>query len=300
MTAAAIDVGTNSVRMLVQNEQQVLARELEITRLGEGVDANHILRDEPIGRTIAVVKRFVERARALGAGQLVVAATAAVRDSKNKSAFVRAVFEQTGLSTQVLSGAEEATLSFAGACSSFDPSVLKVVIDIGGGSTELAAGRGAVSNSVSTQAGSVRLTERHIRNDPPSDEELSNVRADVAHQLRAGALMIAGQLEEPEPPIVIGVAGTFTTLCGLILGLDRYDRDRIHRSVITLGQVERMRAVLARMTTSERARSAVITPGRADVIVSGSVIVEESLKAFGASEVTISETDILDGLIASI
>ncbi|MHB8511571.1 MAG: Ppx/GppA phosphatase family protein [Actinomycetota bacterium] len=299
MIVAAIDVGTNSVRMLLLSEREELQRTLEITRLGKGVDSSRTLQPESIDRTIKAIERFVEDARSAGADRIVIAATSAVRDANNRDAFIDSVRDRTGVDVRVLDGKEEAALSFRGAAGSFDPSIEKVVIDIGGGSTELIVGSSDVRASISIDCGSVRLTERHVQNDPPLNKELEAVRSDARELLQAGSSGILSSIGG-SAPMVIGVAGTFTTLAGFALRLDRYDRDRTHAYELTAPMIRSCRERLSNMTVAEKARNPIITPGRADVIVTGAIIAEEALSILEADLVVISETDILDGLAATL
>lgn len=300
---AAIDVGTNSVRLLVAGSDGDLDRSLTITRLGEGVDARRTLQPEPMRRTIEAIARYADRARQLGVpeGRVRACATSAVRDAANRDEFLAAVRDAAGIPLECISGDEEAALSFAGAAGSFDPAAPKMVIDIGGGSTEFVAGDDRVRAAISTDVGSVRLTERHITADPPPAEGRVAVRADadeaVVDALRAVEPALRAMGGEP---VLIGVAGTITTIAAIALGLPGYDRDAIHRHVLSRETVAEIRARLAGMTSDQRRTLPAMPRGREDVIVAGAIVLEAAMDGFGFGSVIVSETDILDGIAASI
>ncbi|MFM8999211.1 MAG: DUF501 domain-containing protein [Actinomycetota bacterium] len=297
---AAIDQGTNSTRLLVLGEAVPggpaveLARDMEITQLGRGVDGNGRLYLDAIARSYHAVGRFARRAEVLGASRVVVSATSAVRDAENRDEWLRWMRKLGPLvEAEVLSGDAEAARTFAGAIADAPGDGPFLVIDIGGGSTEFVLGdRDGVRAATSTQMGSVRLTERCVRSDPVTPGELDALRDEV-HRV----------LEEVERAVpvraartVLAVAGTTTTVQGIALGLPRYDPDLIHGSKLTLDDA---RAVLARLAAEDReARAAhpVMPRGREEVIVAGAVILVESLARFGFDGVTVSEHDILDGL----
>jgi exopolyphosphatase / guanosine-5'-triphosphate,3'-diphosphate pyrophosphatase len=300
---AAIDQGTNSCRLLVLEPglegapPTELARDMVITRLGRGIDRTGRFDPESLARTVEVLATYGRRARALGAERIRVAATSAVRDAADRDTFAEAVRAQVGVDPEVVSGEREAGLSFLGATSRLDPATAPgpyLVQDIGGGSTEFVVGSrpGVAGGAVSTQMGSVRLTERLIRHDPPSRQDLDAVRREVDR-------VLDGVLEEIDPgPIgtAIAVAGTATTLRSVALDLDRYDPDRIHRTWLGRAEVDALLARLASMTNAERAALPTMAPGRGDVIVAGTVILSATMARLGLSRVLVSETDILDGL----
>jgi Exopolyphosphatase len=301
---AAIDQGTNSIRLLVVEpppheggDPTELSRDMVITRLGQGVDRTGRISSDLLRRTVDVLARFSRRARALHADRIRVAATSAVRDAENREEFAAAVLELTGAELEVISGEREAGLSFMGGTHGLDRVTAPppyLVLDIGGGSTELVVGSesGRVERAISTQMGSVRLTERYIRHDPPASDELAQL---------AGAVDETLDEAEADVPIhdartLIAVAGTATTLQAIALGLDRYDPEAIHRTWLRLGTAERVLADLVRMSTSERAALPVMAPGRGDVIVAGAVILTTVMRRSGFDRALVSETDILDGL----
>jgi exopolyphosphatase/guanosine-5'-triphosphate,3'-diphosphate pyrophosphatase len=301
---AAIDQGTNSIRLLVvepperpDGDPGELARDMVITRLGMGVDRTGRIDPEALERTVAVLAGYGRRARALGAERIRVSATSVLRDASNGEAFAAAVAEHTGESLQVIDGEREAALSFLGATRGLDPSLAPspyLVLDIGGGSTEFAIGRepGRIDRATSTQMGSVRLTERFVRTDPPSDGELAELTRGVEEILdQVGQLVPIGDART-----FVAVAGTATTLQAIALDLTRYDPEAIHRTWLTRADVERVTATLVRMTNAQRAALPVMAPGRGDVIVAGALILSDVMRRFGFERALVSETDILDGL----
>jgi exopolyphosphatase / guanosine-5'-triphosphate,3'-diphosphate pyrophosphatase len=303
---AAVDQGTNSVRLLVAEPDgeggfTELGRDMVITRLGQGVDGTGRLAADALQRTTEVLERYARRARALHAERIRVGATAALRDAANAEAFARRVRELTGSEPEVVSGEKEAELSFLGATRGLAEAELGVtppylVLDIGGGSTEFVLGAERPSAALSTQMGSVRLTERFLTTDPPSEEELGALRKAVGETLDE----VERWISVADTRTLVPVAGTATTVRALALGLDFYDPERIHRTRLSLADTERVVARLVAMTTPERAALAVMAPGRADVIVAGATILVEVMRRFGFEQALVSETDILDGLVYEI
>jgi exopolyphosphatase/guanosine-5'-triphosphate,3'-diphosphate pyrophosphatase len=300
---AAIDQGTNSIRLLVVeppiatgDDPTELARDMVITRLGQGVDRTGRIDPVALARTIVVLANYCRRARALDADRIRVAATSAVRDAENRDGFAAAVRGHAGSELEVISGEREADLSFLGGTRGLPDDVASpyLVLDIGGGSTEFVMGRlrGEAEHAISTQMGSVRLTERFVSSDPPDPRELSALQ-----------LAVADVLDEAESHVPIGdartlvaVAGTATTLQAIALGLERYDPEAIHRTWLSLEEAERVLSTLVGMTSAERAALPVMAPGRGDVIVAGGVILVIVMRRFGFDRALVSETDILDGL----
>ncbi len=272
---AAIDQGTNSCRLLVVEpglardaDPTELARDMIITRLGKGIDATGRFDPEALAATEAVLARYCRRARALGAERIRVGATSAVRDAEDRDTFLAVVREHAGSDPEVIDGAHEAALSFLGGTHGLDAADGPfLVLDIGGGSTEFVVGArpARADRALSTQMGSVRLTERVLAADPPAAKELEAARAEIARVLdeAAAAVPIA------QARTFVSVAGTATTLQAIALGLARYDPDRIHRTWLSLGDAEGVLADLTAMTNAERAALAVMAPGRGDVIVAG-------------------------------
>jgi exopolyphosphatase/guanosine-5'-triphosphate,3'-diphosphate pyrophosphatase len=301
---AAIDQGTNSIRLLVLEPPPPedpslapteLARDMQITRLGQGVDQTGRLDPDALARTIEVLGSYARRARALGAERIRVGATSAVRDAENRDEFARAVRDLTGSDLEVITGEREAALSFLGGTRGLDPAEGPFLVqDIGGGSTEFVLGRepGIAEHAISTQMGSVRMTERYLRHDPATEAELTALEA-----------AIDGVLAEAEATVPIrdaktfvAVAGTATTVQAVALDLPRYDPDLIHRSWLTRHDVEQVLRRLAAMTNAGRAGLAVMAPGRGDVIVAGAAILVMAMRRFDLERALVSETDILDGL----
>jgi exopolyphosphatase / guanosine-5'-triphosphate,3'-diphosphate pyrophosphatase len=298
---AAIDQGTNSTRLLVleprgrDEDPLEMARDMRITRLGKDVDRTGRLAPESIERTLGVIARFARRARALHAERIRLGATSAVRDASNQEELFEPVRLLIDGEPEVIDGEREAALSFLGGTRGLDPANGPfLLVDVGGGSTEFVFGRAptVVDHALSTQMGSVRLTERVRPSDPPSDDDLGAfhelIEAQLEHVERAVPLRDARTL--------VAVAGTATTLQACALGLERYDPDVIHRSTLTLEDAERTLRELAAMSNEERAAIPVMPPGRGDVIVAGARILVDTMRRFGFDEALVSETDILDGL----
>ncbi|MDX6412648.1 MAG: exopolyphosphatase / guanosine-5-triphosphate,3-diphosphate pyrophosphatase [Gaiellaceae bacterium] len=293
---AAVDLGTNSTRLLVADVDDGkvtdVARESRITRLGEAVDERRRLLPVPIARARNVLSDFRRTAESLGAERTLAIATSAVRDAENGEAFLGEVEWSYGFTTRLLSGHEEAMLMFRGVTSERKLDGGTTIIDIGGGSTELVAGGpDGVRWHESLDIGSVRITERFLASDPPSAAELAAASTAVRALL---AERIPDEIRS-DTRSAVGVAGTITSIAGLALGLDEYDRDRIHGfhlSVAALGaQLER----LASVPVAERRTLRPLDPDRAPVIVGGALIARELLAYFSLDELEVSERDILDG-----
>jgi exopolyphosphatase/guanosine-5'-triphosphate,3'-diphosphate pyrophosphatase len=293
---AVVDLGTNSIRLLVASEGErgsleEFARDMVITRIGAGVDETGRLDPSALDRTLAVLRRYAARARALHADSVLVSATSAVRDVRNREGLERAVRRLAGAPLRVIDGEHEARLSFDGATGGLDLPTPFLVVDVGGGSTEIAFGGENVDAAASVPVGSVRLTERFVRHDPPSPNELASVRAEVRRALEHAPMALAR-----EAATVVAVAGTATTVQGIALGLDRWDPEATHRTWLSLADASRVAEVLAGMTTAERAAIPVMPPGREDVIAVGAVVLSEIMAVLRVDRVLVSETDILDGL----
>lgn len=300
MRLAAIDVGTNTVRLLVADRLGPgplihLDRGLEITRLGRGVDAEGRLDPDAMGRTLDAVRRYAEAAEAAGAERLRVAGTSALRDAANAEEFLDAVREATGREVEILSGAEEGRLAFLGATRDAGPGPF-CVCDIGGGSTEITRGSEAAEALRSLDVGSVRLRERCLRSDPPSADEVDEARRVVRESLD-GALPELG-LEGDEQ--LVGVAGTVTTLAALVGGVRVYDPERIHGARIGAEAVRSWSERLLGMRVEEIKALPSMQPGRADVISAGVLVLVEVMDRLGAPDLIVSERDVLDGLILDI
>jgi exopolyphosphatase/guanosine-5'-triphosphate,3'-diphosphate pyrophosphatase len=287
---AAVDLGTNSTRLLVadvdENRLEEVERRLTITRLGEGVDERRRLLPVPIARVRNTLAEYRRELEALGATRTLAIGTSAIRDAENGEAFLGEIEWSYGFETLLLDGDEEAALMLRGVGAGWDaPLDGALVIDIGGGSTELVqAANGVKPLAVSLDIGCVRVTERFLASDPPT-----------RHELDEAAVYVRSLLPARDPRAAIGVAGTVTTLATLDLGLDEYDPERTHGHRIPADSVERELERLAAMTTEERARVPGIEPGRAPVIVAGVLILREILRAYDLDEVEVSERDILHG-----
>jgi exopolyphosphatase / guanosine-5'-triphosphate,3'-diphosphate pyrophosphatase len=298
---AVIDQGTHSCRLLVverdpRGEPIELASDMIITRLGQGVDATGALHPDALARTGFVFARYCRRARALNARSIRVAATSAVRDASNRDLFVEMVRRHAQTDPEVIDGQEEARLSFLGGTRGLDPADGPfLLVDIGGGSTEFVVGRepGTAEHRVSTQMGSVRLTERFISTDPPDGGALATMRREIGDRLDEAELAV------PEVHVArtfVSVAGTATTIQAIALGLSRYDVEATHRSWLSAEDAARVVGELASMTTPERAALPVMAPGRGEVIVAGGEILVAALRRLGFERTLVSETDILQGL----
>lgn len=292
----AIDLGTNSTRLLVAEPRRgrlvELARDMVITRIGRGVDRTGRIDPESLRRTLEVIERYGRRARALHASTVRVGATSAVRDAVNREGLVDAVRDLTGAELEVITGDQEAALSFLGALTGIDRPAPYFVLDIGGGSTEFVLGTERPEAAVSTQMGGVRLTERIVRHDPPTQQERAALVAAVEEIVADAERVVPARRART----MVAVAGTATTTQAIALGLDSHDPEAVHGSMLTRRAAEDVLERLASMTTAERAALAVMPPGREDVIVAGATILVTVMRLLGFEEAMISETDILDGL----
>jgi exopolyphosphatase / guanosine-5'-triphosphate,3'-diphosphate pyrophosphatase len=300
LRVAVLDIGTNSTRLLIADadaasgDVRELDRRSTVTRLGEGVDSTGRLSDEAIGRVRKALDEYRAAIDAAGGVEAMPAVlTSAVRDAANGAEFTELVRATYGFDAKTIPGDEEARLSYLGAAGRRADGGELVVVDIGGGSTELIVGEGAsVSFHVSTQAGVVRQTERHIHHDPPQREELDALAAEaratfadsVPEELRAAAEQM------------IGVAGTATSVGAIDLELEPYDPERVHGHVVTLAATEAIRDRLASMTDAQRREVPGLHPDRAPTIVAGCVLLVEALQMFGLERFEVSEADILHGV----
>jgi exopolyphosphatase / guanosine-5'-triphosphate,3'-diphosphate pyrophosphatase len=298
MNVAVVDIGSNSTRLLVAERDNghitELVRESEVTRLGAGVDADGRLSDDGMQRVYDTLGRYREQIDAHDCESAVAVLTSAVRDSANGQEFSDTVRERYRLEPHVLTGDEEARLTFLGATSERDPADRQptLVLDIGGGSTELVIGSGhTVDFHVSTQAGVVRQTERHLHTDPPTDEELEQLGGD-ARAIIADAVPEARRRGVEH---AIGVAGTATSLAAIAQRLDPYDPERVHGYQLARDEARRILGELAAIPVAERRQVAGLHPDRAPTIVAGVVIFLAVLDLFGLDEIEISEHDILRG-----
>jgi exopolyphosphatase/guanosine-5'-triphosphate,3'-diphosphate pyrophosphatase len=297
MNVAAIDIGTNSVRLLIADEAgHEIERPMRITRLGQGVDVTGALAAEAIARTVAVLDEYHALIERAGVKRIRATATSAARDASNSQAFFDAAEGALGVRPELLSGDEEARLSFEGATHGLARSQAPfLVIDLGGGSTEFVLGTAKPAAKLSTQMGCVRMTERHLKTDPPTTEELESCFADVRRELAK----VRRVVNPAQARTVVGLAGTVTALSAIQLGLTRYDATRTHHSRLTREQVEALFARLSAATVAER-RKMLAEPARAEVIVGGAAVLLTILRELAIDELLVSERDILDGLAASL
>ncbi|MEV5411491.1 Ppx/GppA phosphatase family protein [Thermopolyspora sp. NPDC052614] len=305
---AAVDCGTNSVRLLIADVSGDglvdIERRMEIVRLGEGVDRTGRLAPQALARTFAAMRGYAKLIEDHAAGERVpvrVVATSATRDAANRDEFTAGVRDVFGVDPEVVTGEEEARLSFAGATADLPAGTAApyLVVDIGGGSTEFIVGSGAgVEGALSVDIGCVRLTERHLKDagDPPSAEAVDAVAADIEAAL--------DRVERAVPVrgarTLIGLAGSVTTVAGISLGLPAYDASRIHHARVPAERVHEISARLLAMTHDERAAIPVMHPGRVDVIGAGALILDRIVRRYGFAEVVTSEHDILDGIAYSV
>jgi exopolyphosphatase/guanosine-5'-triphosphate,3'-diphosphate pyrophosphatase len=302
--AAAIDCGTNSIRLLIADIDHAagtaidVVREMVVVRLGEGVDSTGVFAPAALDRTFAACADYAVLLRDAGSPPLRFVATSASRDVSNREEFVAGVAGILGVEPQVISGQEEGALSFAGATTGI-PSEARapfLVVDIGGGSTEFVLGSGYPTHRTSVDIGCVRMTERHMTADPPTPAQVAAATADIdAAIARAGAVVPFAQAAT-----LVGLAGSVTTVAALALGLPEYDAAVIHHSRIPAAEVRRVSDELLVMTRAERAALPVMHPGRVDVIGAGALVLRRIVDATGVAEVLVSEHDILDGVAWSV
>src|SRR5271166_2177008 len=312
---AAVDCGTNSLRMLLAEvdpgraELTDVARRMEIVRLGQGVDKTGRLAPEALRRTIAVLRDYADIIARSGVQPVRMVATSATRDADNAAEFVRLVKEVLGVTPEVLTGAEEAVLSFTGATAELAAGPDRgpfLVTDIGGGSTEFVLGsptRAFVSGSaapavhgISVDVGCVRLTERHLHGDPPTGLQVAAAIADIDAALDT----VAATVPVRQGRTLIGLAGSVTTIAAIAMGLSAYDAARIHHARVSADDVHAVTRGLLAQTRTARAAVGVMHPGRVDVIGGGALVLDRLMERFGFSEVLVSEHDILDGMAWSL
>ena len=303
---AAVDIGTNSTRLLVADVDgegadaalRPIERTMRITRLGAGVDAERTLRADAIERTASVLREYGATIEQLGATRVRAAATSASRDARNRDEFFNAATEALrGVRPELLSGDEEAALSFLGATAGLREPTPYLVVDVGGGSTEFVVGTDKPEGLISIDIGCVRLTEQFLQSDPPEPEELSNAVSAVRDHLADVGREVPGVAGAAT---LVGVAGTVTTLAAIELGLTTYDPNVVHHFRLSRQAAEDVFRTLATEPIAQRRHNPGLDPGRVDVIVGGAVIVVSILRHFGFAEMLVSETDILDGLARSL
>jgi exopolyphosphatase/guanosine-5'-triphosphate,3'-diphosphate pyrophosphatase len=301
MRVAAIDCGTNSIRLLIAdidgNNFREIVRDMEIVRLGQGVDETGQFHPDAIARTLAAVDKFAAEIAKRGVEKIRFCATSATRDATNRHLFVDGVRERLGIELEVITGEEEAALSFAGAIKDLDPSNGPfLVVDIGGGSTEFVFGTSTVEAARSVNIGCVRMTERHFASDPATAQQIELARTDI----QAAIAQAAAVVPITKAKTLVAVAGTATTVAAAALDLPEYDRYAIHLSRISAQQTHDAATMFATSTREQRLSLGYMHPGRVDVIAAGSLVLSEIMKATGASEFVASESDILDGMAFSL
>ena len=306
---AVIDCGTNSIRLLIADIDPErarltdIAREMKIVRLGEGVDRTGRLSEAALDRTIGALREYTDLIDQARPQAVRMVATSATRDAENSQEFVDRVKEVLGVAPEVVSGDEEAQLSFTGAtrelagaaAGQFPPPYL--VTDIGGGSTEFVLGGPAgVSGGRSVDIGCVRMTERHLHGDPPSPAEVAPATADIDDAIA----VVAANVPVHQAKTLIGLAGSVTTVAGIALGLGHYDSIRIHHSRVPAERVHEIAGQLLGQTRAQRAAIGVMHPGRVDVIGAGALVLDRIMIRLGFAGVLVSEHDILDGIAWSL
>ncbi|MED7929656.1 Ppx/GppA phosphatase family protein [Nonomuraea sp. LP-02] len=313
MRVAAVDCGTNSVRLLIADvgDDQIddVERRMEIVRLGQGVDRTGRLAPDALERTFKAMRGYQELIERHDASATRVVATSATRDAANREDFVAGVREIFGVEPEVVTGAEEAELSFTGATRGLvrlspetevpeGPLPPYLVVDIGGGSTEFVVGERHAEAALSVDIGCVRLTERHLKDagDPPPARALEAVVADI----EAALDRVEAEVPVRRAHTLVGLAGSVTTVAGIALALPAYEPERIHHARLSAGQVHEVTRRLLEMTHGERAALPVMHPGRVDVIGAGALILDRIVRRFAFSQVIVSEHDILDGIAWSL
>jgi len=297
MRVAAIDCGTNSIRLLIadihENSFKEVVRRMEVVRLGQGVDKNKAFDPAAIERTLKVTQEYADLIAAKGVERVRFCATSATRDATNRQLFIDGVRNILGIEPEVIPGTEEAALSFMGATTELHGSDGPfLVVDIGGGSTEFVLGTTAVSAAKSVNIGCVRMAERHLNQQPPTSDSISAATGDIDAAIASAAEDVAIKSAQT----LICVAGTATTVAAAALGLTEYDRYSIHLSRIPAARVHEVAEMFQSMTRDEIAALGYMHPGRVDVITAGSLVLSRVLHATGAKEFVASESDILDGI----
>ena len=293
MIAGVVDIGTNSMRLLVVDDGRERYRDVVVTSLGAGVDRTGRFDPERSAATLDVLQRFGTTMDRFTVTKRRAVATSATRDAEDGTEFVASAAGLLGVVPEVISGVEEAELSYLGATASLSDQRPTVVIDIGGGSTEFVFGNEAVTSAMSIDLGSARLTDRSLPSQPASAGEVGEARVAVAD---------AFQVPLPPGPVerAIGVAGSFTSLVAIAMDLPEYDRDRVHGSVLTIDEIRELIDRLSAMSVSETAAIPSLDPNRAPVILAGAILAEGALTAIGTDEIIVSEKDLLDGMALQV
>lgn len=294
---AAIDCGTNSIRLLIAdisdgNFKEVV-REMEVVRLGQGVDVNKAFHPDAIARTLSAVEKYARQIKDNDVEKIRFCATSASRDATNRDIFIDGVRDILGVEVEVISGEEEAALSFAGATKELSQSNAPfLVVDIGGGSTEFVIGSTKVESAKSVNIGCVRMSERHFTQQPPTSAQLHAAISDIDQAIA----IAAKDVQITTAQTLVAVAGTATTIAAAALELDSYDRYAIHLARISAEKVFQVAAKLQSLNRDEIAKLGYMHPGRVDVITAGALVLSRVMAATGAAEFVASESDILDGM----
>jgi exopolyphosphatase / guanosine-5'-triphosphate,3'-diphosphate pyrophosphatase len=301
---AGIDCGTNSIRLLINdfsqdnNQMHEIVREMRIVRLGEGVDKNKRFSEAALKRTFEAIDEYAQLISENKVDKIRFVATSATRDAENKEEFFSGVRARLNIEAEVITGEVEAALSFMGATKSlaanYPPPYL--IIDLGGGSTELVLGDKSPIAAYSMDVGCVRMTERHSPGGNPTVEQIKSIREDVANQLIKAKQVVAVDTANT----VIGVAGTVTTVAAHVLNISSYDPDLLHGAEITSDSITKTAEDFARLSFSERGKLPYMHPGRVEVITAGSIVLDEVVKGINAKRIIASERDILDGVTWSL
>jgi exopolyphosphatase/guanosine-5'-triphosphate,3'-diphosphate pyrophosphatase len=296
MRVAVVDIGTNSTRLLIADVEGASVEEIErrttVTNMGRGVDHSGSICSEAVEGVCGVIADYKARYEEMGAERVMAVATSAVRDAVNGEAFIAELRERFGLDARLLTGEEEAHLTYLGATAHRPTEDATLVFDIGGGSTELILGSGReVGFHTSLQAGTIRQSERHLTSDPPDPHELEDLAADIRNLIDRAIAAQPG----PKPTHAIAVAGTPTSLAAIDQGLEPYDPERVHGYRLGMRPIQRMLSRLSSLPLAERLRVPGLHPGRAPTIVAGTVILVQVMRAFSLQEVEVSELDILHG-----
>jgi len=298
---AAIDCGTNSIRILIADisggKFKEVLRDMEIVRLGQGVDENKSFNPDAINRTLAAVEKFKNQLAGKGVEKIRFCATSATRDAANRDLFIDGVRQILGVEVEVIPGEEEARLSFNGATKELLQSDAPfLVVDIGGGSTEFVYGNKEVEFAKSVDIGCVRMSERHLKSQPVEMSQVAQAIIDIDKAIAQAAAVVPISTAKT----LVAVAGTATTIAAAALDLETYDRYAIHLSRIPAEKVHKVSAAFQAMTKSEISKLGFMHPGRVDVITAGSLVLSRVMAATGATEFVASESDILDGMAWSL
>lgn len=296
-----IDIGTNSIRMLIAKIERGnivhIEKSLETTRIGEGVNKTKVLSEAAIARSINVLREFKNEAVKQGIDKINIIATSAVRDAVNRNEFIRNVKNELKLDVEIISGEREAQLGFCGVINGIEINNREnnlLVIDIGGGSTEFVLGNGqGIKYSRSLNVGAVRMTDKHITNDPPTDTEIYSLTEDIRNIINK----VINIIKKNKPVQVIGIGGTVTTLTAIALELENYDRKKVHNYQLQIREIEEMIYRFENLNNDERKKIIGLQPKRADIILAGSKILYEILNSLDVKIITISEFDNLEGYI---